>query len=45
MNNNQIKRFVMFYERLTTNMARNFRKNDVVFFIDDSHKIKSINFK
>ena len=45
MNNNQIKRFIMFYERLTTHMAKNFKKNDVVVLIDDSHKIKSINFK
>ena len=35
----------MFYERLTTHMAKNFKKNDVVVLIDDSHKIKSINFK
>ncbi len=45
MNNNQIKRFIMFYERLTIHMAKNFKKNDVIVLIDNSHKIKSINFK
>ena len=44
MNNKQIKRFIMFYERLKTH-TKNFKKNDVVIKIDNSHKIKSINFK
>ena len=44
MTDNQIKRFIMFYERLTKNMAKDYKKNDFVVIIDKSHKIKSIRF-
>ena len=44
MTNKQIKRFIMFYERLTKNMTKEYKKNDTVIFIDKSHKIKSIRF-
>ena len=44
MTDKQIKRFIMFYERLTKNMTKEYKKNDTVIFIDKSHKIKSIRF-
>ncbi len=44
MNNDQIKRFIMFYERVTKNMSKDFKDNDFVLFINKSHKIKSIKF-
>ena len=44
MTDKQIKRFIMFYERLTKNMNKEYKKNDTVIFIDESHKIKSIKF-
>ncbi len=44
MSDKQIKRFVMFYERVTKNMTKNYKKNDFVIIIDKSHKIKSIKF-
>ena len=44
MSEKQIKRFVMFYERVTKNMTKNYKKNDSVIIIDKSHKIKSVKF-
>ena len=44
MTDKQIKRFIMFYERLTKNMTKGYKKNDAVIFVDESHKIKSIKF-
>ena len=44
MNNKEIKRFVMFYERITKNMEKNINKNDFVVSIDKKHRIKSIRF-
>ncbi len=44
MSNKEIKRFIMFYERITKNMEKNINKNDFVIFIDKKHKIKSIRF-
>ncbi len=44
MNNKQIRRFIMFYERITKNMAKDYKNNDAIVFIDKSHKIKSIKF-
>ena len=44
MTNKQINRFIMFYERVTKNMARNYKKNDMIIFINKSHKIKSIKY-
>ena len=44
MSDDQIKRFVMFYERLTKNMSKDYKKNDAIIMIDKSHKIKSIRF-
>ena len=44
MSEKQIKRFVMYYERVTKNMNKNYKKNDSVIIIDKSHKIKSVKF-
>ncbi len=45
MTKEEIKKFVMFYERITKNMEKDYKKNDFVIFIDKKHKIKSIKFK
>ncbi len=45
MTNNEIKRFIMYYERITKNMTKNYKINDVVAFLDKRHKIKSIRFR
>ena len=43
MNKTQIKKFIMYYERLTKHMLKNFDKNaNFVIKIDKSHKLKSI---
>ncbi len=44
MTSNEIKRFIMFYERLTKNMIKDLKKNDTVIMIDKNHKIKSIKY-
>ena len=44
MTDKQIKRFIMFYERITKNMIKDYSKNDAVIKIDKHHKIKSIKF-
>ena len=44
MTDNQIKRFIMFYERVTKNMMKDFKNNDAIITIDRMHKIKSIKF-
>ena len=45
MNKTQIKNFIMFYERLTKHMLKNFSKSaDSIIKIDEKHKLKSIRF-
>ena len=45
MNNKQIQNFIMFYERLTKHMLKNFAKQaNIVIKIDHKHKLKSIKF-
>ena len=45
MSDNQIKNFIMFYERLTKHMLENLiHKADSVIKIDTSHRLKSIKF-
>ena len=45
MNDNQIKNFVMYYERLTKHMLKILPKSaDAVIKIDDKHRLKSIKF-
>ena len=43
MNSDQIKNFIMFYERITKHMLKNFKKiANVVIKIDNKHRLKSI---
>ena len=43
MNKKQIKTFIMFYERLTKHMLKNFEKKaDIIIRIDDKHKLKDL---
>ena len=43
MNKNQVKNFIMFYERLTKHMLENFsKKAKIIIKIDDKHRLKSI---
>ncbi len=45
MNEEQIKNFIMFYERITRSMLKNFdKKVDTVIKIDNKHRLKSIKF-
>ncbi len=44
MTKKQIRRFVMFYERVTKSMTKNYKTNDTVINLDKNHKIKSINY-
>ncbi len=45
MNYQQIKNFIMYYERLTKHMLKNFEKTaDIVIKIDSNHKLKTISF-
>ena len=43
MNDSQIKRFIMFYERLTKHMLKDFEtKANIIIKIDKKHKLQSI---
>ena len=43
MNESQIKSFIMFYERLTKHMLKNFyKKANFIINIDNKHKLKSM---
>ena len=45
MNDNEVKNFIMYYERLTRHMLKNFsKKADTVVTIDEKHRLKSIKF-
>ncbi len=45
MTNNEIRNFIMYYERLTKHMMKIFpRTADAVISIDEKHKLKSIKF-
>ena len=45
MGKNQIKNFIMYYERLTKHMLKNFiQHSDIVINIDKTHKLKSVRF-
>ncbi len=44
MNKKEVKRFIMFYERITKNMKKNYTKNDIIIFLDKKHKIKSVSY-
>ena len=46
MSDNQVKKFIMFYERLTKHMLKTLPyKADAVVKIDNKHRLKSIKFK
>ena len=42
MSKKKIKKFIMFYERITKKMIKDYKTNDIVVFLDKKHKIKSI---
>ena len=45
MSNKQVKNFIMFYERITKHMLKNFsKKAKFIINIDSSHRLKSIKF-
>ena len=45
MDNEQVKNFIMYYERLTKHMLKILpKKADTVISIDKKHKLKSIKF-
>tara|TARA_B100001778_G_C18566029_1_gene620170 strand:+ start:56 stop:952 length:897 start_codon:yes stop_codon:yes gene_type:complete len=43
MKTNEVKRFIMFYERITKDMMKNFKDNNIIIYLSNNHKIKSIN--
>ena len=45
MNQREIKKFIMHYERITKNMIRNFKKYDVTIDLDKKHRLKKISFR
>ena len=46
MNSNQIKRFIMFYQRITLQMMKDLSKSaSVVFLLKKNHEVKKILFK
>ena len=45
MSNKQVKNFIMFYERITKHMLKNFsKKAKFIINIDNSHRLKSLKF-
>ena len=43
MSNKQVKNFIMFYERITRNMLKNFsKKANIIINLDKSHRLKSL---
>ncbi len=45
MSRSQVKKFIMFYERITRHMMRNFSKiSDLTVFLDKSHRAKRMRF-
>ena len=42
MNDKQIKNFIMFYERLTKHMLKNFKEANFIIDIDKKHRLKKI---
>ena len=46
MNSNQIKRFIMFYQRITLQMMKDLSKSaSVVLLLKKNHEVKKILFK
>ena len=45
MSKQQVKEFIMFYERITKHMIKNFYKiSDMTIFLDKYHRSKKIKF-
>ncbi len=45
MSKSQVKEFIMYYERITKNMMKNFSKiSDLTIFLDKSHRSKKMKF-
>ena len=45
MSNKQVKNFIMFYERITRHMLKNFpKKANFIINLDKSHRLKSLKF-
>ena len=45
MTDKQVKNFIMFYERITRHMLKNFsKKAKFIINIDSSHRLKSLKF-
>ena len=44
MNNLKIKRFIMFYERITKNMLKDLKRYNVVIRLDKKHRLKKVQF-
>ena len=44
MDSSKIKKFIMFYERITKNMLKNLNDYDAVISIDKKHRLKKIIF-
>ena len=45
MSKSQVKEFIMFYERITKNMMKDFSKiSDLTIFLDKSHRSKKMKF-
>ena len=45
MEKQQIKKFIMLYERITKQMITDYKNNDITLNINKQHKIKSIKFR
>ena len=45
MSQKEIKRFIMFYERVTKNMSTDYKNNDFIIFLDKDTKLNRLNFK
>ena len=43
MKTSELKRFIMFYERITKSMMKNLKDNNIIISLSNNHKIKSIN--
>ena len=43
MKTNEVKRFIMFYERITKSMMKNLKDNNIIISLSNNHKIKTIN--
>jgi hypothetical protein len=46
MSSNEIKRFIMFYERITLQMMKDLSKSaSIIMFLKNNHQVKKVLFK